>query len=127
MLTSERTLQYFKKQGLKADKVEMPYNMYSKTRKDLFNIIDIIVLTDRVLGVQACGLDVQGHVKKISENPNTIDWLKTGAGLELYAWRKVKLKRGGKAIRWKPRVIIFSIKNNKVLNYEKTMEILNNE
>lgn len=85
-------------------------------RQDLFGIIDIIALDpDRgVIGVQACGNSFAEHYRKLTEerNQETFDWLSTpGTVLEIWAWRKVKLKRGGKAMRWMPRVQVITIED----------------
>jgi hypothetical protein len=111
MTPTQRTIRELKNQGRKCGIVER-FNSFvgpHGIRQDLFGIIDIIALDPErgVIGVQACGQDFSGHYKKITIDraQETIDWLMTpGAVLELWGWRKVKLKRGGKAMRWKPRV-----------------------
>ncbi|MDA8165426.1 MAG: hypothetical protein M0017_10405, partial [Desulfobacteraceae bacterium] len=68
--------------------------------------------------VQSTGQDFAGHVKKITEEraQETRDWLSTpGAVLELWGWRKVKLKRGGKAERWAPRVAEFILEGEEIV------------
>lgn len=78
-------------------------------RRDLFGFIDLIVL-DRehgIVGIQACGQDFKAHLDKIMDSECTefvIEWLKCRGLLELWGWRKVKLKRGGKAMVWRPRI-----------------------
>jgi hypothetical protein len=60
-----------------------------------------------VLGVQSCGSEHAKHVKTIEETrlQETVEWLRTpGTSLELWSWRKVKVKRGGKAMVWRPRI-----------------------
>jgi hypothetical protein len=111
MNPTQRTIRELKNQGRKCGIVER-FNSFvgpHGIRQDLFGIIDIIALDPErgVVGVQACGQDFSGHFKKITIDraEQTIDWLMTpGAVLELWGWRKVKLKRGGKAMRWKPRI-----------------------
>jgi hypothetical protein len=83
-------------------------------RQDLFGIIDIIALDPErgVVGIQSCGSDFAAHERKILEEraQESIDWLSTpGAKLELWGWRRVKLKRGGKAMRWAPRLREFTL------------------
>ncbi|MGD9825764.1 hypothetical protein [Desulfobacter sp.] len=73
----------------------------------MFNIIDMIALDNGVVGVQVCGADWMPHVRKITEDyaGNTMAWLsQPGTRLELWGWRKVKKKRGGKLMIWKPRI-----------------------
>ena len=79
-------------------------------RQDLFGIIDILVLDPArgVIGIQACsGSGYSAHITKlcVERAQETFDWLSTpGTGLYIWAWRRVKLKRGSKAVRWKPRI-----------------------
>ena len=46
------------------------------------------------------------HVRKILEDcaEAAEAWLKCGGRIEVWAWRLVKLSRGGKALRWRPLV-----------------------
>jgi len=78
-------------------------------RKDLFGFIDIIVLDPirGIGGIQSTGQAFRAHFDKLMDSEcseNVIAWLKAGGFVELWGWRKVKLKRGGKAQRWMPRV-----------------------
>ena len=101
---TSRTLEYIRSQGWEADKVEQ-WNPYSKTRKDLFGFIDIVAMGEnKIIGIQSCGQAFSEHDKKILESPLALKWLEVGGKLLLIGWRKVKLKRGGKAMRWSPRV-----------------------
>jgi hypothetical protein len=88
----------------------MPYGI----TKDLFGIIDIIALDPErgVVGVQSTGTAFAEHERKLLEEKTQecFDWLSTpGTVLELWGWRKVKLKRGGKAMRWAPRIREFTL------------------
>jgi len=112
---TQRTLKALRNRGLKCAIVEK-FNHYAGRfgrREDLFGIIDIIALgTEGVIGVQSCGASFSQHYKKMTEEhaQDTIDWLETpGTSLELWAWRRVKLRRGSKAVRWRPRVAVFYI------------------
>jgi len=108
---TQRTIRELKNQGRKCGIVER-FNHHvgpHGIRQDLFGIIDIIALDPErgVVGIQTTGSDFSGHYKKLTEEmaQSTLDWLKTpGAVLELWGWRKVKLKRGGKAMVWRPRI-----------------------
>ena len=76
-------------------------------RIDLFNIIDIIALTaDSTIGVQACGSDFAEHLRKLTEEKaeESATWLDGPRQLHVYGWRKIKLNRGGIALRWRPRI-----------------------
>ena len=79
-------------------------------RIDLFGILDIISLDPQrgVVGIQSTGTGFSAHLKKLTEerHQECCDWLSTpGTRLELWGWRKIKVVRGGKAMRWTPRVL----------------------
>ena len=105
---TQRTLAALRDMGRVCAIVEK-WNAYARIRQDMFGIIDIIAL-DRVrgvVGVQSCGTDFAGHHKKFINDraQECIQWLETpGTVLELWGWRKVKVKRGGKAMVYRPRV-----------------------
>lgn len=86
-------------------------------RSDLFHIFDIIAMKkgDGIIGVQVCGPDYACHYRKITEDygENAIEWMVCGGKIELWGWRKLKVKRGGKAMRWYPRVHEFSFSDFK--------------
>lgn len=111
---TQRTLKALKEKGYRCGIVERfvgPLNI----RVDLFRIIDIIAIRDcQILGVQSCGQAFSEHHRKLTEEHEdaTRDWLLAGGRLELWGWRKVKVKRGGKAMIWKPRVRTYSIAPN---------------
>lgn len=113
---TQRTMQELRKQGRVCAIVEKfnhhvgPYGI----RQDLFGIIDIIALDFErgVVGIQSCGSDFAAHERTILEErtQESIDWLSTpGTSLELWGWRRIKLKRGGKAMRWQPRIREFTL------------------
>lgn len=81
---------------------------HAGVRQDLFGIVDILALDLKYgfVGVQCTGNDFSGHLKKLTQEKavECLDWLKAGGRLELWAWRKVKVKRGGKAETWSPRI-----------------------
>lgn len=87
-------------------------------RQDLFGFIDIIAIdpVNGIIAIQSCGQDFAGHIRKMTEERNDAmyQWLQH-APVELWGWRKVKLKRGGKAERWKPRVADFTLGENEEL------------
>lgn len=117
---TQRTIRHLRNQGRRCAIVEK-FNAFvgpHGVRQDLFGIIDVIALDPEhgVVGVQSCGNQFSEHYKKITEDraQEAIDWLCTpGTRLELWAWRKVKVKRGGKAMRWSPRIHVFSFEDFK--------------
>jgi len=113
---TSRTLEYIRSQGWLADKVEQ-FNRYAGEfgqRKDMFGFGDIVALGENsIIAIQSCGADYAAHYRKMTEDekvaPNVVKWLECGGRVILIAWRKVKLKRGGKAMRWTPRIKEFSL------------------
>jgi len=113
---TQRTIRELRNQGRRCAIVER-FNSFAGPhgiRQDLFGIIDVIALDPErgVVGVQSCGQAFAAHERKLLEEraDECIDWLSTpGTVLELWGWRKRKLKRGGKAERWSPRVREFTL------------------
>ena len=106
MSPMERTKKRLKDEGVLHWIVEH-FNPWSKTRQDLFHIIDLLALDNGVVGIQVCGSDWMPHVRKMTEEhaAYTVAWLsQPGARLELWGWRRLKKKRGGKAMVWTPRI-----------------------
>jgi hypothetical protein len=115
---TQRTLKALKEEGYRCGIVERfvgPLNI----RVDLFHIIDIIAIRPgevlsmdsgevrpgEIVGVQSCGSAYSEHYRKLTEEhaDASRDWIAAGGRLELWGWRKVKVKRGGKAMVWAPR------------------------
>ena len=107
---TSRTLEYLRNLGMVAEVVERwvpnPSHPAGGVRKDLFGIIDIIALGDRpgTTGIQSCGQAFAEHDRKILDSEMALKWLNKNNTLMLIGWRKVKLRRGGKAMRWMPRI-----------------------
>jgi len=108
---TQRTLRELRNQGRICGIVER-FNQYvgpHGIRQDLFGFIDLIALCPErgIIGVQCCGqTGHKSHLVKITEErtEEALAWLECGGKIELWSWRKVKLKRGGKALRWQPRI-----------------------
>ena len=119
---TQRTLRALRDQGIVCAIVERfnPYAGPHGIRQDLFGCIDIIALDPErgVIGVQSCGQDFSGHRTKLLEErtQEVTEWLSTpGTELELWGWRKVKLNRGGKAMRWKPRLARLTLDGGEII------------
>ncbi|KKL01133.1 hypothetical protein LCGC14_2627370 [marine sediment metagenome] len=85
----QRTLKWLREQNIKYDIVES-YNAFSKRRKDLFGIIDVVALHNkRIIGIQVCGADWSPHIKKIKASPFALKWAEAGE-LWLVGWRELK-------------------------------------
>jgi len=111
MSSVQRTIRQLKDNGMVCAVVEKwnPFVGEHGIRQDLFGIIDILALDPirGVIGVQCCGSDFSSHIRKITVDKaqETEDWLNTpGTRLEIWGWRKVKKKRGGKQMVWRPRI-----------------------
>ena len=103
--SNQRSMTRCTKLGWPRWKVEV-WHAFAHKRQDLFGIIDVLALAnDELIGIQSTSADVNQHLAKIRESEFTLPWLATGAKLEIWNWRKLKLKRGGKAVRWKCRVV----------------------
>lgn len=115
---TQRTLRALREQGRVCAIVEkwnpyggpmLPDGRRGGLRQDLFGILDVIALDPErgVVGIQSCGATFAEHWRKltIERAQEVTDWLSTpGTSLELWSWRKVRLRRGGVAMRWAPRV-----------------------
>ena len=127
---TQRSLKYLKDQGFKTGIVERYISGIQKEddhwipgrRIDLFGIIDIIAINNFVtVGVQSCGQAFSEHHKKLTEEKidDVIDWLAGGSReLWLIGWRKLKLKRGGKAMRWKPRIRVYFLSEENYIDFK---------
>ena len=111
MSPTQRTIRELKNQGRTCGIVERfisNSNLGHGIRSDLFHLFDIVALdTARgIIGVQTCGADFSGHYRKITEEygANAIEWIRCGGVIEIWSWRKVSYKRGGKLKVWKPRI-----------------------
>jgi len=108
---TSRTLEYIREHGWLAAKVEIwnPYAGQHGQRRDMFGFADIVALGEgRIIAIQSCGEAFSAHHHKLTEDeyaaPNAMRWLECGGRLILIGWRKVLVKRGGKAMRWAPRI-----------------------
>lgn len=86
-------------------------------RVDLFGIIDLIALRPlgnssyELVGVQCFGSDFAEHKRKVLASKIAPIWLASGAAIEIHGWRKLKVKRGGKAEVWTPRIYRFKLED----------------
>jgi hypothetical protein len=78
-------------------------------RQDLFGFVDVLVLDPGrgFVGVQCCARSGHAaHRRKILEDCTemAMEWLRCGGKIEIWSWGKQKIKRGGKAMKWVPKV-----------------------
>ena len=108
---TQRTLKALRDEGRECGMVERFISQAGPHGKriDLFNFIDIIALCPHhkaIAGVQSCGQAFKAHVDKILNEcrEKAILWLECGGRIQVYGWRKILKKRGGKQKVWKPRI-----------------------
>lgn len=124
MSSTTRTLKALRDMGYESDICERfipagPGRAFGN-RRDLFNLFDIIcfnsdssgesLVLPSTWGIQCFTTAWKEHLDKIKEHELLVKkWLNAGNGIELWGWRKLKVKRGGKAVRWTPRIIRFQL------------------
>lgn len=99
---TQRTLKLLRDLGWECQVVEK-WQMHSKRRIDLFGIIDIVAMKEgAILGVQSTSYGQRkSHRIKMEKAPSSKTWVSANAHLWLVTWKKEKVKRGGKAFRYK--------------------------
>lgn len=106
MTPTSRTLAMLRADGWLVEVVER-WNPHARVRHDLFNVADILAVRGReTLAVQVtAGSGVSARVRKL--NASTALPLLAAAGwrVEVHGWRRVKVKRGGRATRWACRIV----------------------
>lgn len=116
-----------KEQGHQTWIVEKPWSPYTKRREDLFNLFDVVGIrcdVSGVTGIQACGADVAGHLRKVLEgftnpkgeiippNPYIRTWLQAGNKAFVWGWTLRGAK--GKRKMYQLREIQFVLKDGVV-------------
>lgn len=107
---TQMTLESLRRAGCSVDKVEK-FNAYAGPfgrREDAFGFIDIIALRpsdSAIVAIQSTGANGHSeHKKKILACDFAREWLQCRGKIELWSWRKILVKPGGKAMRWHPRI-----------------------
>ena len=108
---TQRTMRALRHDGATCAVVEKwnPHAGPVGIRQDLFGFVDVLVLAPGrgIVGVQCCARSGHAaHRRKILEERTevAIEWLKCGGAIEIWSWGKQKVKRGGTAMRWVPKV-----------------------
>lgn len=104
---TQRSLEKLRAEGWLCAIVEK-WNPHAGIRQDLFGVADILCLRPNcTLAVQTTsGACVPKHLAKLRAEPRLQNMLAAGWDVEVHGWRKLKVKRGGKATRWECRVIL---------------------
>lgn len=104
---TQRTLRRLREGGYICGMVErfLPHAGPHGKHQDLFGIFDIIgIMPKGICGIQSCsGSKFAAHDRTILRSEFAPEWIKAGGHIELWGWRKVKAKRGGKLMIWEPR------------------------
>lgn len=119
MSPTQRTLRALRARGLPAAVVEH-WNPHARVRQDLFGIIDILALDPArgVVGIQCTGPNLASRVTKLSGQgaSATRAWLSTpGTRLEVWAWRRIKVRRGLRRMKWEPRIYELTLAGEKIV------------
>ena len=117
MTPTQRSMAYFRGLGMLCGVVERwipnPKHPGGGFRSDFLGFLDMLYMskTDGIVGVQSCGQDFSAHRKKIlvDRREELREWLEAGGRCVLIGWRKVKAKRGGVQMVWKPRIEEFTL------------------
>jgi hypothetical protein len=106
MTPTARTLAALRATGWTAEVVER-WNPHARVRHDLFNIADVLAVRGReTLAVQVtAGSGVSARVRKLRGSSALPLLTAAGWRVEVHGWRKVKVRRGGRATRWACRTI----------------------
>ena len=106
MTPTQRTLATLRADGYTAEVVER-WNPYARVRHDLFGIVDILAIREgETLAVQTtAGSGVSARIAKLTASPALALLATAGWRVQVHGWRRVKLKRGGRATRWDCRIV----------------------
>ncbi|NIT75563.1 MAG: hypothetical protein GWO44_01325 [Thermoplasmata archaeon] len=104
---TQRTLEKLRRDGFIAHVVEK-WVPQAGRRVDAFGFGDVLAASPSaavILLVQATsGAHVQDRKRKILAEPKARTWLESGGRIEVWGWRPLKVKRGGKAIRYEAKI-----------------------
>ena len=107
---TQKTLRELRKRGYTCAIAEK-WNAFAGphgVRIDLFGFIDIVALDRQrriTIGIQSTGPSGHAeHKRKILACDNALEWLECRNVIELWSWRKLLKKKGGKQRIWVARV-----------------------
>ena len=106
MTPTARSLAALRADGYTAAVVER-WNPHARIRQDLFGIVDILAIrAGETLAVQTtAGSGVSARVRKVRDSATLTLLHAAGWLVQVHGWRRVKLRRGGKATRWACRIV----------------------
>lgn len=109
MTPTQRSLKKLRDDGWIAEKVERPWNPYTKRTQDLFNFGDLLGFKDDVVLIvqTTSGSNVASRLLKIDDNPIAKKWIASKYRLiVVHGWRKVGPR--GKRKKWECREIYYA-------------------
>ena len=103
MSPTQRSLKRARDAGYEAGVVER-WNPHSRTRHDLFGVIDLVELReDRIVGVQVTSSsNISARVAKAKAEPRLAAWLRCGGLFEVHGWGK---RQHNNRKLWRVRVV----------------------
>lgn len=104
---TQRSLKLLADEGWTVAIVEH-FNAHVRRRFDLFGFADLLAMKpgEIPLLIQVTsGANAAARIAKILEEPRAHTALHSGFRIEVHGWRKIKKKRGGKAMIWAPRIV----------------------
>jgi hypothetical protein len=95
---TQLSLKHMRDRGFYAEVVER-YNFFTKRTNDFAGFIDLLCLSDGVLGVQTTSYsNMSARINKIKEHENYPIVVASGIKIEVHGWHKVKN-------RWQVRIV----------------------
>ena len=100
---TQRSLKRARDAGYVASVVEK-WNPHSRTRHDLFGVIDLIELREHsIVGVQVTSRsNVSARLAKAKAEPRLVAWLRCGGRFEVHGWGK--MQQNNRKL-WRVRVV----------------------
>ncbi len=111
MTPTQRTLRHLREQGYRTAICERwvprPDLPGGGHKLDLYGCFDLLAIRPgEILAVQSCGVNHAAHRRKLlgERREAVLAWLAAGGRVQLISWRKLLVRRGGKARRYQPRI-----------------------
>lgn len=112
MTPTQRSLKLMREAGYYCEVVEH-WNAFTRRRNDLLGFADLLCLKEGepplLLQVTAAGSATR--IKKILDEPRAELALKVGFNIYVHGWRRLLVKRGGKAKVWKPKIHVVQLED----------------
>jgi hypothetical protein len=106
---TQRSLEHLRKIYPLVQVVEH-WNPFAKVRNDLYGFVDVLCVGNgETVAVQTTsGSNVSARIQKIQDSEALKHLREAGWKIVVHGWRKVKVKRGEKAMRWELREVDIS-------------------